>query len=104
MLNKDFLKLVLKNEKALLKMSEVSHINVPAYDELAIKKIYPFLRNDQNFMRYFPDKLPKGRLPDREYFWNVLNTVNGPYVAKVIRHASDLRHSAAQQQEADQVI
>ena len=55
-------------------------------------------------MRYFPDKLPKGRLPDREYFWNVLNTVNGPYVAKVIRHASDLRHSAAQQQEADQVI
>jgi len=25
-------------------------------------------------MLYMPDPTPDGRLPEREYFWNVLNT------------------------------
>jgi hypothetical protein len=27
------------------------------------------------FMLYMPDPTPDGRLPEREYFWNVLNTL-----------------------------
>jgi len=26
-------------------------------------------------MLYMPDPTPDGRLPEREYFWNVLNTL-----------------------------
>lgn len=26
-------------------------------------------------MLYFPDKFPKGRTPDREYMFNILNTL-----------------------------
>lgn len=40
MLNKDFLREVFKEEKGLLKLSEVKWRNVPFYDELAVKKIW----------------------------------------------------------------
>ena len=38
------------------------------------------MKNDANFMMYYPNKLPEGRLPDRDYFWNVMNTLYGEYV------------------------
>ena len=41
MVNKDFLKAVFMEEKGLLKLSEVKFKNVPFYDELAVKKIWP---------------------------------------------------------------
>ena len=31
-------------------------------------------------MRYMPELTAEGRLPDREYFWNILNTVQNAYV------------------------
>ena len=80
MLNKDFLKQVLSGEKKLLELKLIKFINVPVYDELAIKQIFPLAKEEPHFMLYFPDKLPQGRLPDRDYFWNVFNTLNEAYV------------------------
>ena len=74
MINKDFLKQVLTEEKSLLRLDKVRRINVPLYDELAVVKLWPMLRADGAFMRHFPDKLAKGRVPDREYFFNLMNT------------------------------
>ena len=45
-------------------------------------------------MRHFPDELPKGRLPSREYFFNVMNTGMHQYLQDCIRHATNQRHSA----------
>jgi hypothetical protein len=45
-------------------------------------------------MKHFPDKLSKGRLPDRSYFFNVMNTLNGEYVKKLIEHANNARFAA----------
>ena len=80
MLNKDFLKLVLIEKKKLLKLSEVKYVHVPKYEELSVKKLWPLMHNVENFMVYMPDPTEDGRLPDRKYFWNVLNTVNSGYV------------------------
>ena len=74
MMNKDFLKEVLAEDKALLRLDQVSRINVPLYDELSVGNIWPMLKNDEKFMLYFPTKMAKGRVPDREYFFNILNT------------------------------
>ena len=60
----------------MLELKQVKWICVPVYDELAVHKIWPFITEDREMMRFFPSKLPKGRLPDREYFWNVVNTLN----------------------------
>ena len=74
MMNKDFLKEVLAEDKALLRLEQVSRINVPLYDELSVGNIWPMMKNDEKFMLYFPTKMAKGRVPEREYFFNILNT------------------------------
>ena len=74
MLNKDFLKEVFTNKKRLLKLHEVTRICVPLYDELSVIKLWPMMKKDEEFMKFFPTKMPKGRVPDREYFFNILNT------------------------------
>ena len=44
-------------------------------------------------MEYFPTKLPKNRLPDREYTFSILNTLKPDYVSKIIAHAHKLRNA-----------
>jgi hypothetical protein len=39
-------------------MDQVNHVNVPKYDELSVKNLWPMVQGDENFMRYFPDSLP----------------------------------------------
>ena len=88
MVNKDFLKAVFMEEKGLLKLSEVKWRNVPFYDELAVRKIWPDAQKDPEVMFFMPDKLPKGRVPDREYLFNVLNTVCEGYVTSICEFAN----------------
>ena len=80
MLNKDFLKEIFVEEKNLLRLDQVKRVCVPLYDELAVVKLWPMMKEDDQFMRHFPSKMAKGRVPDREYFFNVLNTFQGTYV------------------------
>ena len=80
MMNKDFLKEVLKEDKQLLPLNEVNRVHVPLYDELAVATFWPRMQGDERFMMFFPSKLPKGRVPDREYFWNIMHTLNSDYV------------------------
>ena len=75
MVNKDFLKQVLREEKNLLPLAAVKYVKVPHYDELSVKKFWPILRQDETLMKYMPGKDNENTLPDREYFWNIANTV-----------------------------
>ena len=104
MINKDFLKQVFAGSKKLLELRQVKWIHVPVYDELAVQKIWPLIKEDREMMKFFPNKLPKGRLPDREYFWNIVNTLNEPYVTQLLKHANELRNDAKKTGEADRVI
>ena len=78
-----------------MKLSDVKFIHVPLYDELAVVRIWPMMRDDKKFMLYMPSKLPKGRTVDRQYFWNVLNTVNEEYVSQIVAHANAQRNATA---------
>ena len=103
-MNKDFLKEVFAEDKELLELKEVRWINVPLFDELSVIKIWPMTKEDTQFMKYFPQKLPKGRVPDREYFFNILNTLYPLYVQEIIRHANDQRNSVANDAQARETI
>ena len=61
MMNRDFLRQVLKGEKRLLPLKDLRTIVVPKFDELAVVKLFPLMKNNPEFMAYFPDNLPKGR-------------------------------------------
>jgi hypothetical protein len=75
-------------------MSELKSVNVPKFDELSVKNIFPLIRQDAEVMKYFPDEYPKGREPDRTYTFNVLNTMRNQYVQDIIKHAHNIRNSA----------
>ena len=49
-------------------------------------------------MAYIPDRLPKGRLPDRSYFFNILSTLYYEYTQELIRVATNHRHQASSAQ------
>ena len=46
-------------------------------------------------MKYFPSKYPKGKGPDRDYFFKILNTVHPEYLEQVIAHANEQRMTTA---------
>ena len=104
MINKDFLKEVLAEDKDLLELKDVRWINVPLFDELSVIKIWPMTKEDEKIKIYFPNKLPKGRVPDREYFFNILNTFQPVYVDQIIRHANDQRNSVTNEAQAKETI
>ena len=75
MFTKDFAKAVFSGQKRLLKMREVKFINVTKYDELSVKSLYDNYLSLEGMKFYFPDKYPKGRCCDRDYMFNVANTL-----------------------------
>lgn len=85
-------------------MAAVKMVSVPNYDELSVSHLWPHLKQDANFMRHFPDELPKGRLPARDYFFNVMNTGMTTYLQDLMTHANKERHSAAAESLQSQTI
>ncbi len=78
-------------EKQLLRKEEVAFIEVPFYDELAVKHIWPQFAGDEQMLKFFPDEYPQGKGPPREYFYNVLNTVHPDYLHQMLDHANKQR-------------
>ena len=104
MLNKDFLRQVFVEEKSLLPLADVKWIEVPKYQELSVVNIFPRFKKDAEVMSYIPDRLPKGRLPDRVYFFNVLHTIHPEFVKEMVTVANNNRHEAKSASVADGVI
>ena len=104
MLNKDFLKEVFIEEKQLLRLNQVKWINAPLYDELSVINLWPMMKDDEDFQRFFPSKMAKGRVPDREYFFNLLNTFHQKYVEQIIRRANEQRNSVSTDARAKEAI
>ena len=77
-----------------MKKADIRYIQVPKYDELSVKNIYPMFAKDAQFMSYFPDSYPKGKGPPRDYFFNILNTLHPDYLQQVMSHASKQRMTA----------
>ena len=68
---------------------------MPMYDELFVKELWPDMQGAEEFMKYFPAQFPKGRVPDRTYFFNIMNTLMEDYVQQIIKHANLQRTSQA---------
>ena len=49
-----------------MKKAEVQKVNVPHYDELSVKALWPHFKKDVEFMKYFPDTYPAGKGPPRQ--------------------------------------
>ena len=74
-LNKDWLKQILSGEKRLMKLDDVKQVNVGNYNEISVKHLYKDFSTRPEMKLYLPDKLSKGRQMDKEYFFNIANTL-----------------------------
>ena len=104
MFTKDFIKAYFAGDKDLLPLSACKMVSVPHYDELSVKRLWPHCQKMPEIMRFFPDSLPKGRLPDRNYFWTILNTLNPEYVRQLIDHAVAARNAAGEAHDEEETI
>ena len=74
------------------------------FDELSVAKLWPLMKQDEQFVRYFPSRMRKGLLPRRDYFFNILNTIHPEYVERMIDHANDARHAVGVKQSKHDYI
>ena len=95
---------MIQGEKHLYKKHEIRYVQVPQYEELSVKNIYPLMKKDALFMSYFPDKYAKGKGPPRDYFFNILNTQQPDYLNQIMDHAAKQRMSADGLMQKDQTI
>ena len=61
------------------------------------------MHEDTVFMQYMPDPTPDGRIPEREYFWNVLNTLQEAYVQQLIEHANTQRNTLQEDRDGEAI-
>ena len=104
MVNKDHMRKILLEEKRFMPLEDVKPVNMPKWDELSVKHMWPKMKAIEGFMLYMPERLPKKILPDREYFFNIMNSVNPDYVQKAIQHAAAQRNSVTEQNAESESI
>lgn len=59
---------------------------------------------EKELAKFFPEQRTKADLPDREYFFNVVNTADPDYLAALIKHAHDQRFGAKNPQDNPNII
>ena len=94
MVTKDFLKEVLVGQKQLMKKTDVKSVQVPQYDELSVRHLWPEMKKDAHFLSFFPSKYPKDKGPPRDYFFNVLHTLYPEYLQQLMSNANKARMEA----------
>ena len=93
-MTKDFLKEVLAGQKQLMKKADVKAVQVPQYDELSVRNLWPEMKKDAHFLSFFPTKYPKDKGPPRDYFFDVLNTLYPEYLQQLMSNANQARMAA----------
>ena len=88
---KDFMKEVYAGRKHLIPRAQLRPIEVPKYDELSVVSLIADIMKEKDLAKFFPEQRTKADLPDRQLFFNVVNTSDPDYLAALIMHAHDLR-------------
>ena len=104
MFTKDFAKEIFAGKKKLLKLQEVKFVNIVRYDELSVKGLYDKFLSLDGMHQYFPSKFAKGRQCDREYMFNVANTLHQDIVKELVEHALNQRHAVESINLKDEAI
>lgn len=71
--------------KKLMKSSQVLRVKVPHFDEFDLGKFIAAFPHYKEVMTFVPDY--KRKLPDREFFFNVANTITDGKIAEMIDEA-----------------
>lgn len=87
-----------------MKLSEVKFISVPKYDELSVKALYTKLTGLPGMAQFFPDSYAKGRQCDREYLFNIAQTLHSDVMSELIDYAHAHRHSITGEKHEQEAV
>ena len=91
-MTKEWIRLILTGEKKLLPRSQVKQVDIGHYPEVSVKALYEDYASRAQIKPYMPPKIHKGRQCDKEYFWNVVNSLFEDEVSAILDHANRLRN------------
>jgi hypothetical protein len=75
-------------DKDILPIDTVKMVDVPRYEELSVKAVLPLVEGDVQLFKYLPDKsMSRGKIIDRAYFFNVLNTMRKDFLHHIVTEA-----------------
>jgi hypothetical protein len=83
----------------------VKRINVPRYDEVSVKSLYPDAAKEQEIRQYLPEQEQGSlKLPERDFFFGILGTLKPEYMQKIIQEAEQARFKDQDQQRGSDKI
>ena len=88
--------MILGGEKKLMLKSDINPVDVGNFPELSIKAMYEDFSERPEVKPYMPPKINKGRQVEKEYFWNIVNTLFEDEVDAMVSHAHTQRKSIDQ--------
>ena len=80
--------MILNGEKRLLTLKELKPVDVGNYPEISVKKLYAEFAERETMKPYLPPKIPKSRQMDKEYFFNVVNTLFEDELKSILEYAN----------------
>ena len=83
-------------------MGELNRSNIPSFNELSINKLWSHFKSNSTLMKYMPEYASK-QLPEKEFFFNVLNTLYPVEVEKMVDAAYKARKTHYKRNE-DELI
>jgi hypothetical protein len=64
---------------------ELKQLTIPRYEELSVKNLYKDAMADPEISQYLPDlEQNASKLPEREFFFNILATIKPDYLKYII--------------------
>jgi len=92
-----------EGKKKYLERRAVPSFKVPTWPELSVKALLGAVMSDVVLKDYFPDKFPKGRTPERGFFWGVLFAVKPGFAKQLVHDAIQVRSNQQPQENVYQV-
>jgi hypothetical protein len=88
-----------------LKTAELRQTAIPRYEELSVKNLYKDAMSDVEVCQYLPDlEQNSSKLPEREFFFNVLGTVKPEYLKYIIEQAEQKRYKGSEENSRSNII
>ena len=89
---KTFMGAILTGKRQFLFKSDVPVLSAPKWPELGLKAVWTRVSGDRILMSYFPPMESKSsKLPPRDFFWGVLQSLRPEYCETLIAEAAAKR-------------
>jgi len=96
-----FLQQLASGEKKYLTRHQVPPYLKTNWPELSVVALWEDVRNDPAFAPYFPSQLPKGKLPDKPFFWGIVHAIKPGYAKALVKGAIEARNALQAEEPHD---